>query len=79
MEVNKMLEKLKEILYEYTGNHEVAIDENTVLIADLGLNSLDLVDLACTVEEEFAVEIPDRVIRDFRTVGDVLSFIRDEI
>lgn len=71
-----MLEKLKAILYEYTGDCGADIDENTVLIADLGLSSLDLVDMACTVEEEFAIEIPDRVIRDFRTVGDVLSFIR---
>lgn len=74
-----MLEKLKAILYEYTGDCGADIDENTVLIADLGLSSLDLVDMACTVEEEFAIEIPDRVIRDFRTVGDVLLFIRGEI
>lgn len=74
-----MLEKLKAILYEYTGDCGADIDENTVLIGDLGLSSLDLVDMACTVEEEFAIEIPDRVIRDFRTVGDVLLFIRDEI
>lgn len=70
-----MLEKLKKIIYEYTGDSGVVIDENTVLVADLGLNSLDLVDLSCTVEEEFSIEIPDRAIRDFRTVGDVLSFI----
>lgn len=73
-----MLEKLRKILYAYTGDSGASIDENTVLAADLGLNSLDLVDLACTVEEEFSIEIPDRVIRDFRTVGDVLSFINDE-
>lgn len=74
-----MLEKLKAILYEYTGDCGADINEDTVLIADLGLSSLDLVDMACTVEEEFAIEIPDRVIRDFRTIGDVLLFIDGQI
>lgn len=70
-----MLEELKQLIYEYVNDNEIVIDENTVFIADLGLSSLDLVDLACAAEDKFNVQIPDRVIKDFRTVGDVIGYI----
>ncbi len=70
-----MIEKLTKIICEHTGNNDINITEDTVLIADLGLNSLDLVNLACVVEDEFDIEIPDRAIKDFKTVGDVIAFI----
>lgn len=70
-----MIEKLTKIICEHTGNDDITIAEDTVLIADLGLNSLDLVNLACIVEDEFDIEIPDRAIKDFKTVGDVIAFI----
>ncbi len=73
-----MLEKLKTIIEDYSSKTDVEITENTVLIADLGLNSLDLVNLACVVEDEFDIEIPDRAIKDFKTVGDVIAFIEKQ-
>ena len=73
-----MIGKLTQIICEYTGNNDIAITENTVLIADLGLNSLDLVNLAVKVEDEFDIEIPDRAIKDFKTVGDVIAFIEKQ-
>lgn len=73
-----MIEKLKKIICEYTGNSDIDITEDTVLITDLGLNSLDLVNLAVNVEDEFDIEIPDRAIKDFKTVGDVIAFIEKQ-
>lgn len=73
-----MLEKLTKIICEYTGNATLSINENTILIADLGLNSLDLVNLAVKLEDEFDIEIPDRAIQDFKTVGNVISFIEKQ-
>ena len=70
-----MIEKLTEILREHTGEDDITINEDTVLLTDLGLNSLDLVSLACSVEDEFDIEIPDRAIRSIKTVGDVIAFI----
>ena len=70
-----MLEKLTNIIREHTGDNSIEINEDMDLKADLGLNSLDLVNLACVVEDEFDIEIPDRNIKDFRTVKDVLLFI----
>ena len=73
-----MIEKLTKIICEHTGNNDITITENTILIADLGLNSLDLVNLACIVEDEFDIEIPDRAIKDFKTIGDVIAFIEKQ-
>ncbi len=73
-----MIEKLTKIICEHTGNNNITITEDTILIADLGLNSLDLVNLAVKVEDEFDIEIPDRAIKDFKTVGDVIAFIEKQ-
>lgn len=73
-----MLEKLTNIVKEYTGEENIVLTENTELMADLGLNSLDLVNLACEVEDEFDLEISDRMIKNFRTVGDVIRFIEEQ-
>ena len=73
-----MLEKLTNIIREHTGDNSIEINEDMDLKADLGLNSLDLVNLACVVEDEFDIEVPDRNIKDFRTVKDVLLFIEEQ-
>lgn len=71
-----MLKKLQNILYENTGITEIEITKDTLLKNDLGLSSFDLAQLACSVEDEFDIEIPDRVIKDFKTVGDVIDYIK---
>lgn len=73
-----MIEKLEKIIQEYTEDTSISINENTALIADLGLNSLDIVNLACNVEDEFDIEIPDRAIKDFKTIGDVVAYIKKQ-
>lgn len=73
-----MIEKLTKIICEHTGNSDIVITKDTILIDDLGLNSLDLVNLSCIVEDEFDIEIPDRAIKDFKTVGDVVAFIEKQ-
>ena len=72
-----MLERLKEILIEATGNADIEVTEASVLTKDLGINSYDLVELVCNVEDEFDVEISDKVLRRFVTVGDLISYIQE--
>ena len=78
MGVYKMLEKIATILRDYTGDKNLVVTNETILIADLGFHSLDLANLACAVEDEFDIEIPDRAIKDFKTIGDVISFIEQQ-
>ena len=72
-----MFDKLNKIIADYTGNN-VTLTPETILMADLGMNSLDLVQLACKVEDEFDIEIPDRANSSIKTIGDVISLIENQ-
>ena len=72
-----MIETLKELLTEYVGETEVEITESTDLKNDLGLNSLELAELACAVEDEFDIEIPNKAIHTIVTVGDVIRYVEE--
>lgn len=73
-----MLEKITDIIREYKGDNSIEVKETTVIKEDLGMTSFDLIQLACAVEDEFDVEIPDRAIKDFKTIADVISFIEEQ-
>lgn len=73
-----MLEKLKVIALKAMEDKSIEITEDSRLLADLSLNSLDLVNLVCEVEDEFDIEIPDKKLKTLITVGDVLDFIKSQ-
>lgn len=73
-----MINKLTALIQEHTGKANLSITRDTALLSDLGMNSFELVELVCVVEDEFDVEIPDRAIKDFKTVGDVIDFIEKQ-
>ena len=70
-----MLEKLTNIIREQTGDNSITINRDSILLSDLGMNSFDLINLVCVLEDEFDVEIPDRVVGTFKTVGDVINYV----
>ena len=55
------------------------INENTNLLVDLEIESLDLVDLISAFEEKYQLEIPDQDIKNFQTVGDIIKYIEQNI
>lgn len=73
-----MLEKLASIISNYTGKKDICLTEETVLTTDLGLTSFDLIQLVVAVEDEFDIEISDRAIKNFKTVGDVIDYIEEQ-
>ncbi len=68
------LEKLRGIIADQLSIDEAVITEDTTL-EDLGADSLALVELVMSVEEEFEIEIQDEDMENFKTVGDVLDYI----
>ena len=42
---------------------------------DLGADSLDVVDLITTIEDEFDLYIPDEAVEEIKTVGDIVNYI----
>jgi acyl carrier protein len=75
MEDKDMLEKVIEILSEFTALEKDKITEESALIADLGLNSLDVINVVVAFEEEFDIDIPDKAIKSFSTVGDIVKYL----
>lgn len=48
-------------------------------IGDMGLNSLDVVNIVVEFEEEFDIEIPDRVIKDLQTIGNIVDYLEKHV
>ncbi len=72
-----MLEQITEIIQDYTGRDNVVISEDTSLQTDIELNSFELVQIVCEIEERFNIEIPDTEIETFKTVGDVIHYLEE--
>ena len=70
-----VLEKVKAILAEQFDVEEDKITVDTDLQEDLGADSLDVVDLLMSIEDEFDVEVPDEEIENIKTVGALVSYI----
>ena len=61
-----VLEKIKTILSEQFSVEEKDITPETLLEDDLGADSLDVVDLLMTIEDDFEVEIPDEEVENIK-------------
>lgn len=72
-----MLEKLVEIVKEYIDIDAADITLESNFMIDFGVDSFTLSEIACAIEEEFDIEIPDRKIHEFKTVGDVVNFLEE--
>ena len=70
-----VLEKVKAILAEQFDVEEDKVTADTDLQEDLGADSLDVVDLLMSIEDEFGVEVPDDEIEIIKTVGSLVSYI----
>lgn len=73
-----MLEKVRNILEEYIDVPKEQITMETNLLNDLGLSSLDVVNIIVAFEDEFGIEIPDRKLSEIMTVGDVVKLLQEE-
>ena len=70
-----VFEKVRDIIVDQLDADESAVTMDASIIDDLGADSLDVVDLVMSIEEEFDVEIPDEEVKNIKTVGDIVKFI----
>ncbi len=75
----EILEKITKILCEQLDLDEEQVTESAEVIGDLGADSLDIVDLVMTLEEEFDTEIPDEDIEELKTVGDIVKYVEEHV
>ncbi len=70
-----MLDRMRKVICEFVNLQPEQITEETNVRTELGLNSLELVNLAEAIEDEFDVEIPDREVMGLETIGDAIKII----
>ncbi|MDW8139118.1 acyl carrier protein [Pseudothermotoga sp.] len=79
--VNKeeLMERIKEIIADKLGVDIDEVTDDADLIDDLDADSLDLVDLAMAIEDEFGVTIADEELEKIRTVRDIFKELYEKI
>ncbi|MBR6408597.1 MAG: acyl carrier protein [Clostridia bacterium] len=70
-----IFEKIASILSEQLGADKNDITMDTNIAEDLNIDSLDMVDLVMSLEEEYGIEIADDQIEEIVTIGDLVAFI----
>ena len=73
-----VFEKIKEMIEEMSGEN-TKISPEMRLMADIGFDSLDIVDLIFDLENEFEIEIEDEELEKIRTVADLVNIIEKKI
>lgn len=73
-----MLEKLIGIIEEQLNVEGMEITEASSFKDDMNADSLDLFELAMTIEEEFGVEIPSEELEKITTVGSVIAYLKEK-
>lgn len=71
-----IFEKIKNILAEQLDADEAEMTMETNIAKDLGADSLDVVELLMSIEDEFEVEIPDEEIENIKTIGELVEYIQ---
>jgi acyl carrier protein len=77
MDQGSIEERLKRIISEQLGVDEAQVTPEASFEEDLNADSLDLVELIMSLEEEFGIEISEEDAEKIRTVGDAEEYIKE--
>lgn len=69
-------DKIIEMICEQFGMEPEELSENTTFIEDMGIDSVDVVELVVDLETEFGLdEIPEEDLKKMRTIGDLAAYV----
>ncbi|MBP1888542.1 acyl carrier protein [Clostridium moniliforme] len=74
-----MFEKIQEIIAEKLSIDASEVTPDASFIDDLNADSLDIVELIMALEDELDMEIPDEDVEGFKTVGDVVEYVKNHV
>lgn len=74
-----VFEKVRSVLVSQLGVDEDKVTMEASIVDDLGADSLDVVDLIMSLEEEFDIEIPDEDVENMKSVGDIVKYIEAKL
>ena len=72
-----MKERILEIIAEQFNMDVSELDEDMNFQDDLNADSIELVELVMTIEEEFETEVSEEDLEKLKTVGDVIDYVQD--
>lgn len=72
-----VFEKVVQILAEQLSVDPDKITMESMLEEHLDADSLDAIDIVMSIEDEFEIEVPDEVIANMKSVGDIVNFIEN--
>lgn len=79
MSKEEILVKLKPIIAEQLGVDESEVTENASFTEDLNADSLDLVEMIMSLEEQFKLQISDEDAEKITTVGEAVDYISEHV
>ena len=74
-----VFERVREIICDQLDVDEEDVTMDSSIAEDFGADSLDVVDLIMSLEEEFDKEIPDEDVENIKTVGDIVRYIENSL
>ena len=72
-----VFERIREMLAEQLEIEPEKITMESDILEDFEADSLDVVDMVMSLEDEFGIEIPDEQVENLRTVGDVVRYVEE--
>ena len=72
-----VFEKVKKMLADQLDVNEDDLTMETNIAKDLGADSLDVVELLMTIEDEFDIEVPEEEIENIKTIGELTDYIQN--
>ena len=76
----EILERTKKIIYDSVPElNGVALEEDTVVNTDMGMDSMNFILVICRLESEFDVRIPNRQWSKLSTLGQVIDAIEKRL
>jgi acyl carrier protein len=72
-------DRMKKIIVEQLGVDEADVTPQASFVEDLNADSLDLVELIMSLEEEFNLEISDEDAEKIHTVTDALEYVQEHV
>lgn len=70
-----MSEKIKELIAKQLNKSVDEITDDKEIVKDLGADSLDVVEMLMTMEEEFGITVPEDQVANVKTVKDIADLI----
>lgn len=69
------LDRVRRVLVDHLGVTPEQVTETASLVDDLGADSLDAIEIAMCLEEEFGIEFPDELIQPKTTTADIVRLV----